>query len=180
MSEKRRGQAKVPGKRGPADRFTPETASAIIDALSLGMLRRQACHVAGVDKKLFSAWRKQGLAAPDGKLGQFARDVAAAESRGIAVRLQQIAQAGVADWRASAWWLEHTHPEQFSKTRLEITGRDGSPIELRAASAASALSRAELAAELERRAREMKALSEEEDETPAADTADTADAEDTQ
>lgn len=34
------------------------------------------------------------------------------------------------DWKAAAWWLERTHPEQFSQhSRTELTGAGGGPIE---------------------------------------------------
>lgn len=119
----KRGQAKPKGMRGPADRFTPETAAQIVASLSLGLSRKQACHVAGIDRKLFSAWRKQGLAAPGGSMGKFAKDVREAESRGIAQRLARLTQAAAADWRADAWWLEHVRPEQFARNRVQVVGK---------------------------------------------------------
>ena len=115
----KRGQAKPKGLRGPSDKFKPEVSAQILAALSLGLSRKQACHVAGISRRLFSAWRKQGLAAPGGLMGQFAKDVRAAESRGIAVRLSRITAAGASDWRADAWYLEHVFAEQFARTRVD-------------------------------------------------------------
>ena len=49
--------------------------------------------------------------------------------KGIERRLKAIeaAQAG-GDWRASAWILEHCHPQHFSRNRIEVTGADGGPL----------------------------------------------------
>lgn len=116
------------GRRGPSDKFTPEIASAIVAALTLGMDRKQACHVAGISRRSFSYWRVQGLESPNGMFGKFARDVRAAESKGIFQRLARITQAGGLDWRADAWWLEHVKPAQFAKNRIEISGPGGGPI----------------------------------------------------
>lgn len=35
-------------------------------------------------------------------------------------------------WTAAAWYLERKHPERWGRRRLEITGPEGDPIELRA------------------------------------------------
>lgn len=32
-------------------------------------------------------------------------------------------------WQASAWWLERTRPDKFGRQRLELTGKDGGPME---------------------------------------------------
>ena len=32
------------------------------------------------------------------------------------------------DWRAAAWFLEHVHPDQFNRQRVELTGAEGAPL----------------------------------------------------
>jgi hypothetical protein len=36
--------------------------------------------------------------------------------------------AAKTDWHAAAWYCEHVFPDSFSKSRLELTGANGSPL----------------------------------------------------
>ncbi len=32
------------------------------------------------------------------------------------------------DWRAASWWLERRYPDEYGRTRTEVTGADGGTI----------------------------------------------------
>jgi hypothetical protein len=63
----------------------------------------------------------------------FEEGIAQAVAEGVARGLQ-IIQNGLdspdqsIQIRAATWFLEHVHPEHFARNRIEVTGKDGSPL----------------------------------------------------
>jgi hypothetical protein len=96
---------------------TPETAKRICKALALGMPFRKACVVARISYATFCEWRNESE--------ELRQQMEQAISVGIEKHLARIEKAAESDWRASAWWLERCHPQEFSRNRLEITGAGG-------------------------------------------------------
>jgi hypothetical protein len=120
MKTKTRISARPPHPGGARTKRTPETAEVICRAVAKGMPFNYACHIAGICLSSFHAWRN----ADPG----FREQIEAAIARGIEKRLAIIEEMAATDWRCCAWWLEHCQPQFFAKTRVELTGADGSPL----------------------------------------------------
>ena len=127
-------------------KLSPETKEAIITALASGAPPEVAAAYAGVVRATFQSWLAQGRAAianANGNLAevlasdeyaQFALEVEEALARFVVGNSAAITAAGTAktegEWQALAWQLERRFPQWFSrKTRHEVTGPDGGPIQ---------------------------------------------------
>jgi transposase len=108
-------------KKGRPTVRTPERAKILCDAVAAGLPFIQACAVAKICAETFCKWRDQDA--------NFRQAIETAVALGVARRLKKIEDASDAgDWRASAWLLEHVHPQYFSRNRIEVTGADGAPL----------------------------------------------------
>jgi hypothetical protein len=55
-----------------------------------------------------------------------------AEGEAEATYTKIVADAAVKNWTAAAWWLERRRPDDFARReRVEMTGKDGGPIDTR-------------------------------------------------
>jgi hypothetical protein len=104
---------------------SPEREQAILGALRLGNTRRNAAAYAEIDHATFYRWIETDAT--------FRDSVEKAESDAEARFLGVIAKAAhEGTWTAAAWWLERRRHEDYRKREgVEITGRDGGPIESR-------------------------------------------------
>jgi hypothetical protein len=64
----------------------------------------------------------------------FEEAIARATAKGIEARLKVVHDAlsspdEAIRLRAACWYLEHTAPEHFARNRVEVTGKDGAPLE---------------------------------------------------
>ena len=106
--------------KGRPTKLTPETRRRILRCIRRGMPLNLAASAAGVALSSLHKWRAQK---------SFGDAVANAIACGVDSRLKKIEDASdTGDWRASAWLLEHCTPEHFAKSRLELTGMNGSPL----------------------------------------------------
>ena len=128
-------------------KLTPEVRGLIIDALRAGAPPEVACAYAGVVRQTYYNWMERGRAAISGANGdlpevlakdEFAQLVTAVDtalSQFVVGNLTEIGLQGRLDrpgqWQALAWQLERRFPAYFGrKTRHEITGKDGGPIQI--------------------------------------------------
>ena len=104
---------------------SPQREQAILNALRLGNTRANAAAYAEIDDNTFYRW----MAAQ----GTFRDAVVKAEADAEARFLGVIAKAAHdGTWTAAAWWLERRRHEAYRKREgVEITGREGGPIESR-------------------------------------------------
>jgi hypothetical protein len=87
----------------------------------------------------------------DGTLGT---SIEKAEGEAEAVYTRIVADAAVKNWTAAAWWLERRRPEDFARReRVEMTGKDGGPIDTRDLSTIPDHERAALAEAIRRHLR---------------------------
>lgn len=109
--------------------------------------RTPAAEALGVHRRTLWEWLTSGQAAsactvegctdlhhgPDGDLSyaDFAMLVMRAEADAAFLMAGRVSQASVKDWRAASWWLERRLPEDFGeRTRVELSGPAGGPIEV--------------------------------------------------
>jgi hypothetical protein len=114
--------ATLPTKRrvGHPGKRNPKTARVLCRCVARGLPFRLACAVAKICQSTFCEWRNEDAS--------FAAQIERAIAKGAEKRLKRIEDAARDDWRASAWLLEHTLPQFFAKTRLEVSGPDGVPL----------------------------------------------------
>ncbi len=118
-------------------KFTIDVVTAILQNVAAGLSFKIAAEDAGVSYDTFNDWKhgrfprstKDNPIDPELKV-QFAEGLTRARAAGIKGHHTHIAVAGKTDWRASAWLLERIEPDTYAKNRLELTGKDGGPIEL--------------------------------------------------
>jgi hypothetical protein len=99
-------QNKPKRKPGRPTKATPELLQAILDDLSRGLTREQACAVNGVSDEQFSQWEKRP---------EYPGLRARAQATRIRALVQLKAIAGEKDWKSWAWDLERIFPDQFAK-----------------------------------------------------------------
>jgi len=99
-------------KRGRPIRFTPENQKRFLDAAKRGLPLSHCCRVIGVAYQSFCAYRN--------KHADFRTELERAISIGVDSRLKVIVRAArLNDWRAAAWLLERTHPQDFGAKARE-------------------------------------------------------------
>ena len=110
---------------GRPTKRSPEREQAILNALRLGNTRRNAAAYAEISDDTLARWQEADA--------EFRGAVTKAESDAEARFLGVIAKAAhEGTWTAAAWWLERRRHEDYRKREgVEITGRDGGPIESR-------------------------------------------------
>jgi len=106
-------------------KYTPETVAKIVQAIKLGATYELAAGYAGISESLFYEWLK-------GK-PEFLEALKGAEGTGAMIWLAKIEQAASdGNWQAAAWKLERRYPHMYGRnvTQMEVTGKDGGPIEI--------------------------------------------------
>lgn len=102
-------------------KYTPETVTKLIKALTIGATHELACGFAGVAPSTFYEWMQ---AKPE-----FAEQVKAAEGAGAVGWLLKIeAAANDGNWQAAAWKLERRYPRQYGRTVQEHVGNPEQPV----------------------------------------------------
>src|SRR5690242_14634289 len=130
---------------GRKSKCTPAVVKKICEALKLGATYELAAAYAGIGERTFYDWMEQKP--------QFSQVVEEAEAAGAIISLQQIADAAASgipgSWRAASWKMERRWPQWYGRNvqQVELSGRDGGPIEV---TDARAILLAKLSAQAER------------------------------
>jgi hypothetical protein len=125
---------------GRRPKLTADVQSAVIEALSAGNYLDTAAQYAGIHPATLFRWLDRGRVAiesdddnhPDKIYGEFCEAVektrAQSEVRAVAL-IRKAAMEGT--WQAAAWFLERSHPHKWGRQqRLEVTGKNGGPVEV--------------------------------------------------
>lgn len=105
---------------GRPTKFTAVTRRRLIDAVAKGLPFRHACAASGLSYATFCEYRNAH--------SEFNDEIEKAVALAIEKRLAIIEKAAnLGDVGCAKWLLEHLHPENFSRNRIEVTGADGSP-----------------------------------------------------
>jgi transposase-like protein len=118
-------------KHGPSSlKFTPEARAKVVELVARGVPISHCAPAVGVCFQSLMNWRHRDPTFD----AEIARAVAKAMDRRLLVIENALESADVnVRLRAATWHLEHVHAGHFSKSRLEITGADGGPLDARVA-----------------------------------------------
>jgi hypothetical protein len=128
-------------------KLNDEVQQQIVDALRAGAPPEIACAYAGVVRRTYFNWMALGRTAIENANGNLpeiiaenphARLVVAVDNALAQFVVGNMTRIGIAgrqktegEWQALAWQLERRFPALFSRrTRHEITGRDGGPVQI--------------------------------------------------
>ncbi|HEV2210214.1 MAG TPA: hypothetical protein VG167_15660 [Verrucomicrobiae bacterium] len=109
---------RLPG--GRPTKFTPANIRRMLKCAKRGLPLTLVAQAAGISFQTLLNYRKANPRFEDA----LQRSIA----KGTDERLKKIEEASATDWRAASWLLEHTMPQYFAKSRLEISGTDGQPL----------------------------------------------------
>lgn len=149
MAGKALPAGKVPRKpRGRPSKFTPELGKRITQMVTIGVTMEVAAQANGIHKDTLYAWLAQGARQAEGKPLRHFSDAmhqafAGAEAT-YALALAASAKRG--NLQAIIFWLTHARRDNWRKAeRLELTGKDGGPVQHEDVSNAKASLAAKLA-----------------------------------
>lgn len=102
---------------------TEPRVEALLNALRAGNTRGAAAAYAEISRQTFYRWLESDVS--------FRDSVEKAEAEAEVRFAAQVAKAATnGTWQAAAWWLERRRPNDFAlRSRVEMTGKDGGPIE---------------------------------------------------
>lgn len=113
---------------------TVTVADAIVLCLDAGCTIDQAAGTVGISSRTIYDWlaraeeHAESEDVPKGEESylQFSQAVTRAREKVVVLALQGILEAGKTDWRAFAWYLERSRPDQYGRrTRLDHGGVGG-------------------------------------------------------
>jgi hypothetical protein len=108
-------------KKGRPTAFTSATRRRLIRAIASGVPVCHACAACRVSLSGFHAYRASNPG--------FAAKIEQATGAAIEKHLRLIITAAeTGDTASSRWFLERVHPSHFGRTKLELSGADGSPL----------------------------------------------------
>lgn len=125
------------GKRGPlGPRLLDEAViKQICHYVRLGVPQKVAAMTQKIQENTYWLWRKNGKRdLNDGLDTIYAKlyvEIEKARADCVARNTEIIATAAAEDWRASAFFLERRHAEDWGKTeKLQMTGAGGGPVQI--------------------------------------------------
>lgn len=108
---------------GRRTKATDARVGALLNALRAGNTRQASAAYAEINRATFYRWMDADASLRD----SIEKAEAEAEVR-FAAQVARAATNGT--WQAAAWWLERRRPSDFAlRSRVEMTGKDGGPIE---------------------------------------------------
>lgn len=93
---------------------TKELIAEAVELKSGGMSNRDMCAVLGVSESTFYKWLSDPRSKNQSELSEALKK---AESKWKASLRGRISKASDKDWKAAAWMLERTYPEEFGRDR---------------------------------------------------------------
>lgn len=108
---------------GRRSKATDARKDALLNALRAGNTRQAAAAFAEISRMTFYRWLESDAT--------FRDSVEKAEADAEVRFASHVARAATnGTWQAAAWWLERRRPADFAlRSRVEMTGKDGGPIE---------------------------------------------------
>lgn len=112
-------------------KLNDEVIDRISTAIYTGASLKSAAAIAGVDESTLTEWLKQGR----NEGGELEQRLAVEVGKALAhfkARLEStVAAHAEGDWRAAAWRLERSFPDEYGPTRrVEVGGPGGGPVQV--------------------------------------------------
>ena len=112
--------------KGRHSKFVPEILDILLAALAEHCSIIDACRIAGVSERTYHDWRASSETGEPGTEAFAAFFAAVNRTRAEARRgaLKLIQDAGKLDWKAAAWFVERSDPENWaapSRSKVEVT-----------------------------------------------------------
>jgi hypothetical protein len=108
-------------KKGRPTKFVPALRKRLVEIIAIGTPLRFACAACRISYAAFCEYR---IAHPD-----FDSEIEAARAASIEKHLRSIITAAEGgDTASSRWYLERCFPAEFGRSRIELTGENGSPL----------------------------------------------------
>lgn len=112
-------------------KLTEETKKVIVAAIRKGVSYKHAAALAGISETALKEWQALGRAGKE-PYAALVLEIEQAQALGVLANLKNIEQAGLTDWRASAWVLERRFPEDYgNKSTLKVQGDQDAPLLIR-------------------------------------------------
>jgi hypothetical protein len=114
--------------------LTQEITQQLCAHIERGLPKEKACYLVGIDERTLHLWIEKGSAEDAEEIYvALMRSVKSSEARfaqSALGNMADLAKAGNKNWTAYGWMLERLQPGSFAKVdRLEVTGKEGGPIE---------------------------------------------------
>lgn len=113
------------------NKLTPRVKKAILTAIRLGLPYASAAAYAGIGIRTLRQWMRQGERGDAPELARFFQEMEEAQAKAEMYHMTNITGHAKQDWKASAWLLERRWPEKYGRHRVEVTGADGRPVDVR-------------------------------------------------
>lgn len=125
--------------------LTPELHAAFIKAIRKGNYITTVCKSLGISRFTYYGWMRKGepedvtdadgnvigTVYPDTRYGRFHRDMDNAQAGAEINAVEAMTSHFEDDWRAAAEFLARKFPERWNpKVAVELTGKDGGPVEI--------------------------------------------------
>lgn len=124
----------------PGSSMTPRVVRNILAHIAAGNYVSVACKASGVSQRTYYFWLQTAQSNPDSVYGEFAALVDKAFAAAEAANIHTIRKAAATSWQAAAWLEERKHPDRWGqRSRTEVTGVDGGPIQVTAAALIAAV-----------------------------------------
>lgn len=104
---------------GRPTKLTEQVQAKVVEAIRVGNFREVAADHAGIGRRTFFTWMKQGEEDPDSDHGRFRQAVLEAESHAEMVAVGFVRRAMASDWRAAAWYAERKHRDRWARPSAE-------------------------------------------------------------
>lgn len=121
-------------KAGPGrkTKLNPELQADFVKVLRSGNWIETACDYVGIHPDTYYEWMKRGESnSPSNQIYRAFREAVlearAAVEMECVIRIRMAGSKG--NVKADMWFLERSFPERWGRRRVEVTGKDGEPLE---------------------------------------------------
>lgn len=119
---------------GRPSKLTDEMLDTIVKHLKTGNFVSTACRLSGITERSYYGWMETGeadfVSGKDTMHARFFQSTTHAIADAEDMAVYALRRAWKEDWRAAAWYLERRKAGKWARRdRMEVTGKDGGPIE---------------------------------------------------